>query len=621
MLSNPRLYAWTRLAKQAVHKISDRITNLTFHNLSSKTLSASEKDVLGLGLNMIPCPPPAPATSLIANWAGLCRSVRLMHQFRHNVGTASKWRIPNPRFRPQAASPRIEGALTRASLQVRLLIEKTPINRVGNLSKCQTQALHVLRHNKDLVIKPTDKNLGVSIMDTAKYRVECYKHLHDVQVYAPQAGPPDIDDIMAELAYLFSNIPKGVLPQAVRRYICHAPDLGFAPAQFYVIMKVHKDPPVGRPIAPCHSWCTTNASRWLDVMLRPIVRSQRTYLQDSRSLLIHLDHLVLPPGVILATYDVTALYPSIPIRNALRRIDRILRDASCLERVAIMALLEWVMTNSVIQFEGHCYKQMQGTAMGTPVAPAFATLFMSSLDQEMSEQNLDDHILVHKRYLDDGFLAWTGSKESLLHWLALFNNRVDQIKLTWQTSLQEIDFLDLHLFKGPRFAIENILDVSTFQKSMNCYLYIPAISYHPVHVKKAFILSEIKRYLLRSTQESDFRLVYNQFYRRLRARGYSKEFLGPLFESVLFSHRELLMQDTRSRLDGVIPGPGMASRRPLVLKLDYEPRAEQVSLQPVLRQLATELHAANPDIYPPRIIRAWMLPRKFKNFLVRAKLD
>jgi hypothetical protein len=56
------------------------------------------------------------------------------------------------------------------------------------------------------------------------------------------------------------------------------------------------------------------------------------------------------------------------------------------------------------------------------------------------------------------------------------------------------------------------------------------------------------------------------------------------------------------------------------LKLDYEPRAEQVAIQPVLRQLAAELHKDHPDIYPPRIIRAWMLPRKFKSFLVRAKL-
>jgi len=126
---------------------------------------------------------------------------------------------------------------------------------------------------------------------------------------------------------------------------------------------------------------------WLDTMLRPYVAKQSTYLQDSTSLLIHLDRLSLPSGVILATYDVTALYPSIPIRDALRRIDKILRDANCKDGVAIMALLEWVMTNSYIEFEGQYFKQMQGTAMGTPVAPAFATLFMSSLDLEMHEQN------------------------------------------------------------------------------------------------------------------------------------------------------------------------------------------------------------------------------------------
>jgi len=620
MLSNPRLYAWIRLAKQPVYKVNDKVTNMTFHNLSSQTLTSSAKEVLGLGLNMIPCPPPAAPCSLISSWAGLCRSVRLMHQFRHNTNIPSKWRIPNPGFRPIAASPKVESALSRASLQFKLLVDQFPIHRAGNISKSLVKALHSLRRNTSLVIKPTDKNLGVSIMDATKYREECYKHLKDTQVYMPQPGPPAVDDIMAELVYLMSNISKEMLPKDVRKYVCHSPENGFIPAHFYVIMKVHKTPPVGRPIAPCHSWCTTNASRWLDTMLRPYVAKQSTYLQDSTSLLIHLDRLPLPSGVILATYDVTALYPSIPIRDALQRIDKILRDANCKDRVAIMALLEWVMTNSYIEFEGQYFKQMQGTAMGTPVAPAFATLFMSSLDLEMHEQNLDDNVLVHKRYLDDGFLVWTGSMEDLIHWLTLFNNRVDQIKLTWQISSQEIDFLDLHLFKGLRFAKECILDVSTFQKSMNCYLYIPASSYHPLHVKKAFISSELKRYLLRSTQESDFKLVCNQFYIRLRARGYSKEFLRPLFASVLFSSRGVLMQAMRNRLDGVVSGPGAERHRPLVMKLDYEPRAQQLDVQALLRQLAQDLHSAHPGIYPPRIIRAWMLPKKFKHFLVRAKL-
>jgi len=178
----------SRLAKQPVYKVNDKVTNMTFHNLSSQTLTSSAKEVLGLGLNMIPCPPPAAPSSLIASWAGCADQVRLMHQFRHNTNIPSKWRIPNPGFRPIAASPKVELALSRASFEFKSLVDQFPIHHAGNISKSQVKALHSLRRNTSLVIKPTDKNLGVSIMDATKYREECYKHLKDTRVYMPQQG-------------------------------------------------------------------------------------------------------------------------------------------------------------------------------------------------------------------------------------------------------------------------------------------------------------------------------------------------------------------------------------------------------------------------------------------------
>jgi hypothetical protein len=296
----------------------------------------------------------------------------------------------------------------------------------------------------------------------------------------------------------------------------------------------------------------------------------------------------------------------------------------------VTSLLQWVMTNSYVQFAGQTYKQIQGTAMGTPVAPAFATLFMSSLDLEMNECGLNHHIRVHKRFIDDGFVAWEGSKDTLLKWLERFNNLVDQIKLTWHVSEVDCDFMDLHLFKGARFSREQVLDVSTFQKQLNCYLYIPAGSYHPLHCKSGFITSELKRYLLRSTQEADYRIVQQQFYDRLKARGYSKEFLLPLFSTVPFCLRTLLMQEARQ---GLLPGPLSLSptsstpsptgTRPLVLKLDYEPRAQHLHshLRSILRDMGKRLHAIEPHVFSERIITAWMVPKNLKKVLVKAQMD
>ena len=86
-----------------------------------------------------------------------------------------------------------------------------------------------------------------------------------------------------------------------------------------------------------------------------------------------------------------------------------------------MSLLQWVLYNSYVEFDGVTYHQIRGTAMGTPVAPAFAILFMSALDRELTSHPAHSHAMIHRRFIDDGAGVWTGDKDSLVSWLNAFN--------------------------------------------------------------------------------------------------------------------------------------------------------------------------------------------------------
>ena len=55
------------------------------------------------------------------------------------------------------------------------------------------------------------------------------------------------------------------------------------------------------------------------------------------------------------------------------------------------------------------YLQIQGTAMGTKMAPAYANLFMGKLEESLIHLG-KPHILIWKRFIDDVFLIWTGSE-------------------------------------------------------------------------------------------------------------------------------------------------------------------------------------------------------------------
>ena len=73
-----------------------------------------------------------------------------------------------------------------------------------------------------------------------------------------------------------------------------------------------------------------------------------------------------------------------------------------------------VLDNNYFTFEGQCYKQVHGTAMGTPMAPAVANLFMGRLERKILE-NRPVTLTQNqwKRFIDDIFVLWLGSQEDL----------------------------------------------------------------------------------------------------------------------------------------------------------------------------------------------------------------
>ena len=79
-----------------------------------------------------------------------------------------------------------------------------------------------------------------------------------------------------------------------------------------------------------------------------------------------------------------SLFTNTPISEALEIIrnqlenDKRLKDSTNLE---IMELLEFVVITTYFTFRGVIYQQRSGTAMGSPVSPIIANLFMEWLEQ------------------------------------------------------------------------------------------------------------------------------------------------------------------------------------------------------------------------------------------------
>ncbi|XP_063954030.1 uncharacterized protein LOC135153802 [Lytechinus pictus] len=94
------------------------------------------------------------------------------------------------------------------------------------------------------------------------------------------------------------------------------------------------------------------------------------------------------------------------------------------------------------------YLQIFGTAMGTRMAPSFACLFMTKLEQQMLD-SAPCRPWIWWRYIDDIFFIWTREEDSLHTFIDHINSFHRTIKFTSDFSQQETHFLDVTVQKKP----------------------------------------------------------------------------------------------------------------------------------------------------------------------------
>ena len=107
------------------------------------------------------------------------------------------------------------------------------------------------------------------------------------------------------------------------------------------------------------------------------------------------------------SFDIKALFTNVPIEEALTVIHhRLQEDESLEDRTALSAdqvshLLELCLKNNYFVYDGQYYKQKEGAAMGSPVSPIVANIYMEMFEDLALQRTQVPRIW--KRYVDDTF--------------------------------------------------------------------------------------------------------------------------------------------------------------------------------------------------------------------------
>ena len=531
-------------------------------------------------------------------------------------GTVPKFRVPNPGYNPPLAPQPVESFLSKFSTAVHsrfhTIVHSRP-RAVPNLSFAEREALRHLKHAPEMIIKPADKNLGLVVMRLSDYRDAVRVHVCDCNVYEEVADIEKAKEKACRELLTIANRYEALLGKAAYDFVLLGLGMQEVP-HLYILPKLHKmkqmqAPIIGRPIAACHSWISTNLSIYVSDLLQGALARYDTILQDRTHLISLLEHTEVTADTYLLTFDVESLYPCID------QVDCVLACAeavqgSSMQRSMVGDFVQYILQNNIVQVEGKYYRQKSGGAMGTNFLPQAAQLYLAIKWEQPLKAKLGAAFpSVFKRFIDDGFVIFTGSLQALHAFVAVLNDQLPNINITHKFSQFQVDFMDLVVYKsGPTVAGTRALKVRTHQKALNKYLYIPHSSFHHPGMFRSFINAELIRYVVTNSDKVWYECMVSKFTHRLQQRGYPLHMISAAVAKVSYADRpKYLQQSARHNNSGSV----------CAFVIPYVDGTADMRLQ----QLLHELYMEHPELQayiPEKPLVSFKKSRNLGSRLVRA---
>ena len=151
-----------------------------------------------------------------------------------------------------------------------------------------------------------------------------------------------------------------------------------------MLPKIHKRYIPLRPIVSSRGSINYKVAKEIARILRPLVGNSPTTL---RTLVILYNKLKRSLYKLMnASNDVSTLFTSVPIDSAINiirrrlELDQELHLRTTMKAEQIISLLEFCLKTTYFQFQGRFFEQLQGAAMGSPISPIVANLYIKDFE-------------------------------------------------------------------------------------------------------------------------------------------------------------------------------------------------------------------------------------------------
>jgi len=234
----------------------------------------------------------------------------------------------------------------------------------------------------------------------------------------------------------------------------------------YGLPKIHKNGSPVRPIISAIGTYNYKLAKYLDKILRPLVSDNNIIIKDTFDFVNRVSKITNNNDQCMVSFDVESLFTNIPtietINIILERAFKSNNTFHGLKKEALKKLLIICTQKSHFQFNGIYYDQIDGVAMGSPLGPLFANIFMDEFEKKHMDKLKELGVTLWMRYVDDVFATLNNNANSS-DILQFINQQHKNIKFTIEREKNnKLAFLDTCVTRNNNNYTTSIYHKPTF---------------------------------------------------------------------------------------------------------------------------------------------------------------